>query len=216
MVFSKKNGLDVFEREFQTLEKQRETLAEKLAAARSNAEQAMQARRSFLLSSAAHDAKARADVDRRVVDAQAAEIGIEDALTALDEKIVEARLRLDAERMQQTVEAEIALREGHASYVEEVLPEFLAVAARLEKGVRALAEPLQFVDVAGLSACLMHIRDIVSNVQKSAATYRAGIVAPKPAPTPAPTPKPKLDDRPTNRFYDSRGADFPKFVDVRR
>jgi hypothetical protein len=132
---------------------------------------------------------------------------------------MEARLRLDAKRMKQTVEAEIAKREGHAAYVEQVLPEFLAAADRLEKGVRTLAEGLQFADVDGLRVCVTHVKNIVENIQAAARTYRAGIegralIAATPA---QPTPAPKLDDRPTGKFFDARGRDWPKFADgIRR
>jgi hypothetical protein len=69
------------------LEQQREALANKLSAARAAAEQAMSARRSFLLSGAVDDMKTRAAVDQRVISCQAAEVGLEDALEQIDLQI---------------------------------------------------------------------------------------------------------------------------------
>jgi predicted nucleic acid-binding Zn-ribbon protein len=80
------------------LEAQRSALADKLAAARAAAEQAMSARRSFLLSGAIDDVKSRAQVDRRVIDCQSAEVGIEDALEQIDLQIESAKATLDLER----------------------------------------------------------------------------------------------------------------------
>jgi hypothetical protein len=80
------------------LEAQRDGLANKLSEARAAAESAMAARRSFLLSGAVDDVKSRSAVDRRVIDCQAAEVGLEEVLEILDEKIIEAKATLERER----------------------------------------------------------------------------------------------------------------------
>jgi hypothetical protein len=110
MVFSHKkvngNGtVNAIEAELKTLMERRFTLADKLADARAEASASISSRRSWLLGPDADDDKARKAVDDRVIRAQAAEVGLSDALEALDTQIEDAKQRLTAERDQQERES---------------------------------------------------------------------------------------------------------------
>jgi hypothetical protein len=96
--FTMSNVIFNDERNLAALKKRKDTLQNELSNARAEAESAIAKRRAWLLTGDVSDSKARKQVDDAVINAQAHEAAVGDALDELNKKIAEAQQQIALER----------------------------------------------------------------------------------------------------------------------
>jgi len=200
------------EQELAQLQNKRKSLSEKLAASRAEAEAAMTARRAWLLGDATDD-KQRKAVDARVVAAQSAELGLEDALAELDRKIADAKQRLDDEN--EKIAREKSAGELNTKAAELERKREVARIANLELSEVIDAMPVLPYENPDfrprVKALLVEVPaavgQFVDDIRSHAARISSGQepYPGQPAKVEAPPEPPKLNDKSSGTFYGKFG-----------
>jgi hypothetical protein len=173
MAFLRKKPADpiaVIELGLADLQARRTALVEQLVASSTEVEAATAERRRFLVEGELVADDQRREIDRRVVHAQASEIGLQDAIEQLNGKITAAEGRLAAERDRLARQVEIEQRSRQATYLAEALATFTAAAPPLVAALRAITDCA--IEAAGLA---QHVEAATADIAVAITAQAAGL-----------------------------------------
>jgi chromosome segregation ATPase len=207
-----KNSVTSIEAEIVDLESRRNAVADRLAAAQTELEKAKVAQHDHMIVGDLTDEEASQKVALRVTIAQGQVDGYKEALASLDNKLADAKQRLEAEH--DKIARDKAVKELHAKADAVDRKAAVARVALFElleslKAIKGL--PYQSPEfLPRMEALINELPNAASQLGKDARDYAAQIQAgnvdlPGMKKAEPPAPPPVLNDKPSGTFYGKHG-----------